>query len=234
MRAECGVCLGSLVPALFKARLSRFLAEVDLAGVGHLVHIPNTGRLDYALIPGARVWLRGVRRTGRTQYDVVLAECGESRVVVDSSLQNRLVAAAVRCRLIDELSGYTLCDEEVSVHGSRLDFMLCSEEQKYFLEVKGCTLAERGYALYPDAPTLRGRKHLATLVKLVEEGFKSGVLFVALRNDVAVFKANTKIDPEFSHELSQAHDSGVEVMAYKIAVGVDVVNLESPIPVELD
>jgi sugar fermentation stimulation protein A len=232
--ANCGVCLGALLPALFKARLSRFLAEVSLAGEGYLVHIPNTGRLDYALTPGARVWLKRVRRTGRTQYDVVLAECGETRVVVDSSLQNRLVAAAVRCRVIAELAGYTICKEEVTIHGSRLDFMLCSGERKYFLEVKGCTLAEHGCALYPDAPTLRGRKHLATLVKLVEEGFKSGVLFVALRDDVAGFKANTKIDPEFSHELSQARDSGVDVMAYRVSVGVDVASIESTIPVELN
>lgn len=234
LKAVCGVYLGALIPAIFKARLSRFLAEVEIKGETHLVHIANTGRLDYALNPRASVWLRRVMRTGRTQYDIVLSKCGESMVVVDSSLQNKLVARALRCKVIQELAGYTHFDEEVTVHGSRLDFMLYSGEHKYFLEVKGCTLAEQGYALYPDAPTLRGRKHLENLVKLVKEGFKSGILFVALRDDVVGFKANTKVDPEFSNELSQARDAGVDVMAYKVTVGVDLVNIGSPIPVELN
>lgn len=234
MIGECGVRLGSLLPALFKARLSRFLGEVSFAGNVVLVHIPNTGRLDYALTPGARVWLRRVSRVGRTEYDLILAECAGSRVVVDSSLQNRLVAAALGCGIIVELAGYTVCDEEVAVPGARLDFMLCSSERKYFLEVKGCTLAEQGYALYPDAPTLRGRKHLAKLVKMMEQGFKAGVLFVALRDDVVAFKANTKIDPEFSRGLSRAHARGVDVMAYSVRIGADMVNIDSAIPVRLD
>ncbi|MEM0321309.1 MAG: DNA/RNA nuclease SfsA [Thermoprotei archaeon] len=231
---ESAVCLGRLIPALFRSRINKFLAEVELGGKVCLVHVPNTGRLNYTLTSGGRVWLRRVNRVGRTRHDIVLAEDKGFKVVVDSAIQNELVAKAVEHGVIAEFSAYKICGREVVVGGSRLDFALCSDSQKYFLEVKGCTLAEQGYALYPDAPTARGRRHVGTLIRLVEEGFRGGVLFVALRGDVIGFKPNTAVDPSFSLELLEAHRNGVDVLAYRVKVGHSYVKVERPIPLFLD
>lgn len=217
MEQECSADLGHLTQATFKTRHSRFLVEVELGGRSVQAHLPNTGRLDYALLPGKSVWLR--RRVGerRTEYDLVLVEGESGRLVVDSSIQNMVVERAVLCGQIKEFRGYKVCGREVGSQNSRIDFLLCGENGKCFLEVKGVTLIRDGWALYPDAPTRRGLKHLDTLIWLAGRGFRASIFFLALGEGALRFKPNSQVDPAFSRRLSEAHKKGVEVYAYRIA-----------------
>lgn len=230
---NCGVSLGRLVPSVLRRRTTRFLVEVKVGGGTLLAHLPNTGRLDYALKPGAKVWLR--RATGRrqTQYDVVLVEQSGATLVVDSSIQNRVVERALECAQLEEFSGYELCGREVAVNGSRIDFLLCRGGERLFLEVKGATLIVDGWALYPDAPTKRGVRHLETLSKLAGEGHRSALVFVALCGDAVRFKPNTAVDPAFTDVLRRAASSGVEVYAHRIVLGEQWVKMGDRIPVVL-
>lgn len=230
---RCTVGLGKLVPALLRARPNRFLAVVQLGRTAVEAHVPNTGRLNYALAPGTKVWLRKAGQPRRTRYDLVLAETAGGRLVVDSAVQNRLVERALTCGQIPEFSGYRTCQREVAVGRVRLDFLLCNQNQTCFLEVKGATLVEEGCAKYPDAPTERGARHLEALMGLAKKGLRTAILFVALSEHAARFSPNVAVDPGFSSKLKQACLAGVEVYAYRVLLGEDWARLGQKIPVLL-
>jgi sugar fermentation stimulation protein A len=91
-------------------------------------------------------------------------------------------------------------------------------EDKMLLEVKGCTLVEDGHAKFPDAPTVRGKRHLEELIKAKKEGMNSAVLFIIPREDAQVFSPNWEMDPEFSSTLKKAEKHKVLIFAYSFSV----------------
>jgi sugar fermentation stimulation protein A len=234
LNETCGVPLGHLVHGRLTRRVNRFVVEAEVGGRRLLAHVPNTGRLDYALFSGAHLWMRRADRRRLTLYDTVLAGSTRPIVVVDSSIQNRLLEIAVTCGLIPELRGYSVCGREVTVATSRVDFLLCSKSSKLYVEVKGATLAVGRCAVYPDAPTRRGKRHVDTLRALAEEGAEAAVVFVALRPDVCCFRPNWDLDPRFALALKEAANSGVKVLAYSVGLGGGRVTLGSRLAVDLE
>ncbi|HTX61269.1 MAG TPA: DNA/RNA nuclease SfsA, partial [Methanobacterium sp.] len=118
-----------------------------------------------------------------------------------------------------ELEGYSIEKREYTYGNSRLDFLLSnSNNKKLLLEVKGCTLVENGLAKFPDAPTIRGKRHVEELVKARKEGLESAVLFLILRDDVLKFSPNWEMDPEFSKAIKIAQKKGVKIIAYSFKV----------------
>ena len=169
---------GKLVEGRFVARDNCFRVTVDVAGQRVWAHLPNSGRLGELLVLGRRVLL--VERPGaqrKTGYDLSLVEADENWVSLDARLPNDLVEEALRVGRLAPLAGYSTVRREVSFGRSRLDFLLeAAGRPPCLVEVKSVTLVADGLGCFPDAVTLRGRRHLGELAEAVEMGYRAEVL----------------------------------------------------------
>jgi len=223
----------SLIEAKLLERPNRFLGVVDIDGGEELCFIPNPGRMHELMVHGARVYLlekRGEHR--KTRYDLVLVDYGGVMVGVDSRLPNTLLAEAVNAGRLNEFRGYTVERTEPVFHDSRLDLVLSDGQGQVMVETKSCTLVEDGVALFPDAPTERGARHMRTLVKALETG-RSAAVFVIQRGDASEFRPNDGTDPEFGEALRFAASMGVETYAYVSDVSLRGVEIRESIPLRL-
>lgn len=226
--------LGPLVPGRFVRRLNRFAALVEVGGRGALAHLPNSGRLGELLVDGRPVYLR-VRRQGgrRCAYDLALVRYRGRLVSIDARLPNRLVAEALGAGRIGPLRGYRRVRAEVRRGNHRLDFVLDGRAGRCLVEAKSCTLVEGGTALFPDAPTQRGREHVELLARAARRGAHACVIFVVQRADPVVFRPFAEADPDLARALVRAARAGVRVLAYRCHVTRRAIALADRIPVEL-
>ena len=220
-----------MVPGRFLSRPNRFIAHVEMDGQDCVVHVKNTGRCRELLVPGCRVWCQDCGNPNRkTQYDLICVEKGPRLINMDSQAPN---AAAKEWLLSGGLGEIENLRPE-TVHGdSRFDFSFEKDGRRCFLEVKGCTLEADGVCAFPDAPTLRGAKHLAGLTQAVAEGFGAYVLFVIQMEDVQYLHPNDATDPAFGKALREAARAGVQLLALDCAVTPERMELRTPVPVRL-
>ncbi len=224
---------GRLVPAVFQSRPNRFLGVVLVDGVETLCFIPNPGRMKELLYRGARVYLIPVQSdTRKTRYNLTLVDHQGTLVSVDSNVPNKVVREAVDRGIIEPFKDFRVKKAEYTFGESRLDFLLESDSGKLLLEVKSCTLIRDGVALFPDAPTKRGSRHLRTLTRGLTQG-RSAIFFLIQRSDPNSFRPNMETDPDFAANLEEANRKGVEVYAYSSRVNFDGVFLGSRVPIDL-
>jgi sugar fermentation stimulation protein A len=169
----------------------------------------------------------------KTSCDVVAVRSGRRWVSIDSRLPNRLVSEALREKRLKEFQAYPRVKPEIAFGNSRFDFLLESSTHSCLLEVKSCTLVTDGVALFPDAPTARGRKHLQDLMEAKRRGFRACVMFVIQRDDAISFTANLNTDPAFGASLKAAERSGVEVYAKRCKLMGFNLTLDTSVPVKL-
>lgn len=221
--------------ARFLSRPNRFVALVDREGCPERVHVKNTGRCAELLVPGARVWLsRAENPARRTPYDLIAVEkqrpAGPLLINMDSAAPNAVAGEWLRSgglgRLDEVRAEYRLGD-------SRFDFFARRGEEKLLIEVKGCTLEEGGLARFPDAPTLRGLKHVRELTRLSGQGWKCFVLVVIQMKEIRLFAPNWATHPEFGLALAEAKQAGVEILAMDCIVTADSLRIDRPVPVDL-
>ena len=203
-------------------RLNRFmvLIEVDNRRDGRAyAHLPNSGRLLTVLHPGNVVFLRKYdRRPWRKSiYSVFAVKHKDITVIVDAQFSNILVKKAIKYELFSGLSGYKIAKENFKIEDSnvRLDFLLMKDSERFYIEVKIVTHVMDNIALFPDAPTARGRKHVLQLISLSKCGFKTGIIFSVQRPDAILIKPNAEIDPEFMKLLKKAVANNVKVFTLK-------------------
>lgn len=213
----------------FISRPNRFIANVTVNGETATVHVKNTGRCKELLIPGARVILSESSNPARkTKYDLIAVYKGDMLVNIDSQAPNAAFGEFIRT------SGFFGKDPEVHpehVHGdSRFDFYVESDERRIYIEVKGVTLENDGICEFPDAPTERGLKHLRGLERCVGEGYEAYVAFVVQMKGMTLFRPNRRTDPEFSRELENAYDNGVNILVVDCIVEPDSMTVDSQIP----
>ena len=214
----------------FLRRPNRFIAHVQTEDGLEICHVKNTGRCAELLVPGADVTLSvGTNPNRKTRCDLVAVQKGPLYINMDSQAPNRAAAEAMP-RLFP---GLTLLRPEAVFGASRLDFYLEQGEKKTFVEVKGVTLEENGLALFPDAPTERGIKHLKELENCLRAGFGAAVLFVIQMRGVSCFSPNRKTHPAFADALLHAREAGVQVMAYDCCVTEDSMTVRDPVPIRL-
>jgi len=219
----------------FIARLNRFAALVEVAGREEMVHVANSGRLGELFEPGRRLLLAPAPGKHRkTRYDLALVDLGHTLVSADARLPNALVAEALQARELEPYADYPELRREVTCGESRLDLMLEGPPGKCYLETKSVTLVvEDGVALFPDAPTTRGVKHLHTLAQVAAEGHRAGAIFVVQRSDATSLKPHDTSDPEFGKALREASAAGVDILACNCTVTPEEIRLADPIPVIL-
>ena len=197
----------------FLERPNRFSLWVKVNGRRELAHLPNPGRLLEVLSPGRRILLRPARGAHRrTRYTAVGADLGGMLVSLDSTLPNRFFPRALAQGLIPPLAGWSLARREPPLGAGRTDFLLARGDERLFVEVKSVTWVKEGVALFPDAPTARGRRHLEELAQAVGEGTGAAVAFVVQRPDAYAF-GPSPIDPEFARAFERALAAGVGTFA---------------------
>jgi len=199
---------------VFLRRPNRFLVEVLTRRGVRRCHLRDPGRLKELLVPGATVVFIERDRTGRkTSCEVLLIWDGKVWTVVNSRLHLDLAEEVLLAGLFnEELGAPKKIRREVRFGRSRLDLLL---DESTLVEIKGCTLVREGVALFPDAPTERGRRHVLDLVEAVRNGYRAAVLFLIMRPDAEVLKPNWSTDPEFSRALAEAVGEGVIALAVK-------------------
>ena len=222
---------GEVCSGRFVARPNRFVAHVEIDGRIEVCHVKNTGRCRELLPYGATVYCRYDDNPKRkTQYDLITVRKGERLINMDSQAPN---AAAKEWLLAGGLGEITELRSEVTHGDSRFDFSFQKDGKTCFLEVKGVTLESDGVCAFPDAPTLRGAKHLKGLTTAAESGYGAYVLFVIQMSDVKYLHPNDATDPGFGEALRTAANAGVQVLAMDCAVSVDTMTIRQSVPVRL-
>ncbi|MCH8145154.1 MAG: DNA/RNA nuclease SfsA [Gemmatimonadetes bacterium] len=228
---------GPLHVGKFVARPNRFLTIVELDGKQVEAHLPDPGRLKELLVPGRQVWVRRVPAANRrTSYTLTLVRTpGGEMVSLVTTFPNEIVAEALTAQQIRELSHWTTIRREYTWGKSRFDFLLGKgDDERMLLEVKSVTLVEGDRALFPDAVTARGARHVRELAAAASEGMDAAVLFVVQRRDAASITAARSIDPVFADALAEAHEAGVLLLGYRCKVTTKKAELTRSIPVLID
>ncbi len=226
-----------LLPARLLRRYKRFLADVELADGQVLTAVcPNTGSLLGCCEPGSPVWLStSDSPTRKYRHTWEMVQVGRVRVGINTGLPNRLVEEAVVSGVIAELGGYTGLRREVpfGAERSRVDLLLSAAGRPdCYVEVKNVTAAvSAGVALFPDAVSARGAKHLRELMRLVADGRRAVLVYCVQRSDVREVRPADTIDPLYGRTLREALAAGVEVLAYGARVTTREIVLERPLAV---
>lgn len=223
-----------LETATLLRRYKRFVVDVRLTdGSLSVAHTNNTGRMTGCCTPGASVLLSRAPEGNKLPWRLRAVRVGRAWVCVDTQLPNALVADALRRRRIPELAGYDQVATEVRVGSSRFDVALGDSSGALgpaWVEVKNVTLREDAFALFPDAPSERGRKHLTELIRLAADGARCVLIPFVGRADVAAFDAAAHVDPAWAVLLDEAAAGGVEILPWQARIGRREAALRRPLP----
>lgn len=211
----------NIVSGFFLERPNRFIAKVEIDGIIETVHVKNTGRCRELLIPGVKVILeQSDNPLRKTKFDLIAVYKKNFGLInIDSQAPNKVVSEWLSEK------NYDFIKPEYSFGKSRIDFYMEKGNEKFLLEVKGCTLEIEGKGFFPDAPTERGVKHLRELSAASKNGFRCVVAFVIQMEGVYEVFPNIETHPEFGVALEEAKNAGVEVWFLKCKVGEDFLEI---------
>lgn len=226
-----------LIKGKILKRYKRFLADIELEN-GEVItaHTANTGSMKTCWEPGWSVLMSYHDNPKRKlKYSLEMTFNGDTWIGVNTSLPNKIAMEGIQNGVVKELKGYSTIKPEAKVGKSRIDILLSNEgEDPCYVEVKNVTLlGEKKKAIFPDAVSTRGQKHLEELTQLVNEGVRAAMLFVINREDTTSFSPAKEIDPDYAKLLQEASDAGVEILAYQCSVGPHEIALKKKIPVKL-
>lgn len=198
----------NITRGIFIDRPNRFVAHVKIDGKVETVHVKNTGRCRELLLPGAEVYLTEPGTPGRkTRYDLVAVRKANGILFnIDSQAPNKMVKEWLAGQAFDSVA------PEYTYGNSRIDFYMERGDQKYLMEVKGCTLEVDGIGYFPDAPTERGVKHLHELIRAAGDGYRAIAAFVIQMDGVTEVRPNTATHPEFASAFAEAVAAGVQIL----------------------
>lgn len=217
-----------IVKGYFIDRPNRFIANVDINGKTEICHVKNTGRCKELFLNGATVYLeKSAAQNRKTAYDLIAVEKGNRLINIDSQVVNYAVIE----HLPNMFDGIKMIKPECKYGNSRFDIYLETDSEKVFIEVKGVTLENDGTALFPDAPTERGIKHLKELQKAVLEGYRAFAVFVIQMDGVKWFMPNKKTHPQFADTLKSVAEKGVNIIAYDCKVTPNSISMNKSIPI---
>ncbi|CAH9017726.1 DNA/RNA nuclease SfsA [Candidatus Nitrosacidococcus sp. I8] len=228
----------SLLAGTLHRRYQRFLAEVELA-TGELItaHCPNTGSMKGLVAAGTKVYIsKSDNLKRKLPYTLELIDVGTSLVGVHTGRANGIVKEAIAKEKVSELLGYETIRQEVPYgQNSRIDLLLENPvaQQHCYVEVKNVTLREENNALFPDAVTARGAKHLDELAKICTKSCRSVIFYLIQREDCDYFSPANHIDPVYGEKLQFAITQGVEVIAYSCQLTPQAIHINKPVPIRL-
>lgn len=221
---------------IFVSRPNRFIANVIIDGKEEKVHVRNTGRCRELLLPGAKLILEDCshNKTRKTKYSLIAVWKGQMLVNMDSQIPNQVVFQGIKDKKIEGLKDINFLKREVVYGKSRFDIYFETEKTKGFIEVKGVTLEEGGLAMFPDAPTERGSKHVLEMIDAVNNGYRGIILFLIQMKGPKLFRPNWQMDKNFSDAVKLASEKGVEILAYDSIVRKNDIRLNKPVDINFD
>lgn len=227
--------------AIFLERSNRFIARCRLIDTEEeiIVHVKNTGRCKELLIPGVIVAVNHQPSAKRkTAYDLIAVKKGLMWINIDSQIPNALASEGLTTGTIS-LPGITgtlsLVKREVTYEHSKFDLYFETDQQeKGFVEVKGMTLENQGVGAFPDAPTLRGLKHVRELQRAQQLGYRCFVLFIVQFSQIQVATIHSEMQPALSEAIKQAKADGVQILAYNCEVDQETIALKEAVSFDLN
>ena len=207
----------------FIDRPNRFIAHVEIGGREETVHVKNTGRCRELLKAGAAVRLEvSANPRRKTKYDLVsVFKENVGWVNIDSQAPNQVVKEWLETQHFDFIK------PEYTYGNSRVDFYMERGDQKYLLEVKGCTLEIDGIGYFPDAPTVRGVKHLRELTQAQSAGYQCAVAFVIQMPGITEVRPNITTQPEFGAAWDDAVKAGVKILFLPCSIDRDTLSIST-------
>ena len=232
-----GYELPRLIQGKLVKRYKRFLADIELeTGEIVIAHCANSGSMRGCATPKDSVWISQSDNPKRKlKYTWELIQSKDSMIGVNTQVPNKLVKASIENGLIAELKEYTRVTAEVKTSDhTRLDLLLENGAgNKCYVEIKNCTLVEEGVAMFPDAVTTRGQKHLDELVDLKRQGHRAVIFYLIQRMDARVFTPAAMIDKVYTQKLHHAVENGVEIMTRDTNIDTGCISIRRPVPVRL-
>ena len=215
-----------LLKGYFKRRYKRFFVEAELENGLVTAHCPNTGSMKGLLEEGNIVWFSEAsskKRKLKYTWELTVDKESKSLVGINTHSPNKIVYEALLNKNIKEFKDYDIIKKEVKYgNNSRIDFLLENESMKTcYLEVKNVHYTEgNGIALFPDAVTSRGLKHLNELIDVVNQGNRAAMLYLVQREDCDKFTLAKDIDPEYCKVFNEAVRNGVEILCFSCKISV--------------
>ena len=217
---------------IFLARPNRFIAHVRMGDQVEVCHVKNTGRCRELLQEGCTVYLeRSGNPKRKTRYDLVSVESGGQIINMDSQAPNSLAEEWVLES--GRFQDLRKVKREQKYGDSRFDLYVEAGERRILMEVKGVTLKEGDTAYFPDAPTLRGVKHIRELIRCQENGFEPWLFFVIQMKGIKALRPNDRTQAEFGEALREAKNAGVRLLASDCLVEKDSIRIDQEIPILL-
>lgn len=205
------VSVDNPVECIIKERINRFVVKVIVEREPHRAYIANTGRLLGYLVKGKKGFCVRTGRKGKTDCRLFAIKENGFAAIVDTQLQMRFFERALEMKLIPWLKQCEILRRNAKLGRSLIDYLLECVGDRVYLEVKSAVLRDGRYAMYPDCPSSRGRKHIEELRDYVKEGGRGIILFIAALPEVRTFKPNKSADPEMHKLLEEAYKSGVDL-----------------------
>lgn len=224
----------NIFKAYFISRPNRFIANINIDGKEEKCHVKNTGRLGELLINGAVCYVEKSDNPDRkTKYDLIAIENNSQIINIDSQAPNKIVYEWLLSEKNGIIKDIIKIKPECKYKNSRFDFYIETKKDKIFMEVKGVTLKKNDVALFPDAPTERGVKHLYELCECIKDGYKAYVFFVIKMKGISHFTPNIKTHPEFYVALKNASENNVGILCYDCIITENSLNIDKKINCKL-
>ncbi len=221
----------NIIEGTFIKRINRFIAEVRINGSIETVHVKNTGRCKELFVEGRKVYLQESSNPKRkTRYSLISIYKNNILINIDSQIPNYVVFESLEKEIFKDFKDAVEIKREKKYKNSRFDIYYKKENgQEGFIEVKGVTLEENGLAMFPDAPTERGTKHVYEMIDAVQNGYEGNIFFLIQMNKIQDFTPNEKMDPKFTKALKEAFNSGVNVLVYDSIVTKDSIQINEKV-----
>ena len=214
----------------FISRPNRFIAQVEIEGRLETCHVKNTGRCRELLIPGVTVCVEVSDNPNRkTKYDLIAVYKGRTLINMDSQAPNKVFGEWIE----NYFENVIFVKPECKYKSSRFDFYIETAKDKIFAEIKGVTLEENGVAMFPDAPTERGIKHIKELIECIGDGYKAYLFFIVQMEECLHFAPNRKTHPEFADALEAAEKLGVNIICLNCKVKPDELKINDFVEIKL-
>jgi sugar fermentation stimulation protein A len=226
-----------MLTGTIQRRYKRFLSDIilDQDKQQIVAHVANTGKMTSCWEPGQKVILSLHDSPKRKlKYSLELIYSGESWIVVNTHLANKLVFEAIQKNIIKEIPTPQKIIPEFKIGKSRIDFLLEYSDHQCFIEVKSVTLKEKDTALFPDTISTRGQKHLEELIRIKQMGHRAVLLLLVQREDVTHFRPAHHIDPEYGRLLKKALNAGIEILVYQSHITPKEITINRPLAWELN
>ncbi len=194
-------------------RLNRFVVEIQVKGLRQQAWVNNTGRLEEFLFKGNKGFCTRNERTLKTAYRLFAIREVELGAIIDTQLQMKAFEKALVMGFIPWLKKCTIVKRNARLGNSVIDYLLACAEKQAYLEIKSAVLREGHYAMYPDCPSARGRRHIRELMDHQAAGGITTILFIAALPEVKAFKSSRTGDPELCDLLIEAQNNGVDIRA---------------------